>query len=151
MKNGMTPLFTFDEMERWFDHFQSKAEDKMLVFLQAGGEKFIEVARWSGSYKDQTGNLRSSIGYIIAKDGEVVKENFVESDKGTDKTTGKYKGRRLAEEVSLSYTGGYVLVGVAGMEYAAAVEAKGYEVVSGANAQCEKYLRDTLKSVFSKI
>ena len=44
MKNGMTPLFTFDEMERWFDHFQSKAEDKMLVFLQAGGEKFIEVA-----------------------------------------------------------------------------------------------------------
>ena len=104
MKNGMTPLFTFDEMERWFDHFQSKAEDKMLVFLQAGGEKFIEVARRSGSYKDQTGNLRSSIGYIIAKDGEVVTENFKEGDKGTDKTTGKYKGRRLAEEVSLSYT-----------------------------------------------
>ena len=123
MKNGMTPLFTFDEMERWFDHFQSKAEDK----------------------------LRSSIGYIIAKDGEVVKENFVESDKGTDKTTGKYKGRRLAEEVSLSHAGGYILVGVAGMEYATAVEAKGYEVISGANAQCEKYLRDTLKSVFSKI
>ena len=70
---------------------------------------------------------------------------------GTDKTTGKYKGRRLAEEVSLSHSGGYVLVGVAGMEYAAAVEAKGYEVVSGANTQCEKYLRDTLKSVFSKI
>ena len=31
------------------------------------------------------------------------------------------------------------------------VEAKGYEVVSGANTQCEKYLRDTLKSVFRKI
>lgn len=42
MKNGMTPLFTFDEMEHWFDHFQSKAEDKMLVFLQAGGEKFTK-------------------------------------------------------------------------------------------------------------
>ena len=39
----MTPLFTFDEMERWFEHFQSKAEDKMLVFLQAGGEKFVGV------------------------------------------------------------------------------------------------------------
>ena len=88
---------------------------------------------------------------IIAKNGEVVAENFTESEKGTDKTTGKYKGRRLAEEVSLSHSGGYVLVGVAGMEYAAAVEAKGYEVVSGANTQCEKYLRDTLKSVFRKI
>lgn len=151
MKNGMTPLFTTSQLDRWFEHFQSKAEDKMLVFLQAGGEKFIEVARRSGSYKDQTGNLRSSIGYIIAKDGEVVKENFVESDKGSDKTTGKHKGRRLAEEVSLSHAGGYILVGVAGMEYAAAVEAKGYEVISGANTQCEKYLRDTLKSVFSKI
>lgn len=81
MRNGMTPLFTFDEMERWFEHFQSKAEDKMLVFLQAGGEKFIEVARRSGSYKDQTGNLRSSIGYIIAKNGKVVAENFTESEK----------------------------------------------------------------------
>ena len=149
MRNGMTPLFDQQSLERWLNHFQRKAEDKMLVFLQAGGEKFIEVARRSGSYKDQTGNLRSSIGYIIAKDGEVVTENFKESDKGTDKTTGKYKGRRLA--VSLSHTGGYVLVGVAGMEYAAAVEAKGYEVVSGANTQCEKYLRDTLKSIFSKI
>ena len=148
MRNGMTPLFDQQSLERWLNHFQRKAEDKMLVFLQAGGEKFIEVARRSGSYKDQTGNLRSSIGYIIAKDGEVVTENFKESDKGTDKTTGKYKGRRLAEEVSLSHT---VLVGVAGMEYAAAVEAKGYEVVSGANTQCEKYLRDTLKSIFSKI
>ena len=75
----------------------------MLVFLQAGGEKFIEVARRSGSYKDQTGNLRSSIGYIIAKDGEVVTENLKESDKGTDKTTGKYKGRRLARSLSFSY------------------------------------------------
>ena len=151
MRNGMTPLFDQKSLERWFEQFQSKAEYKTLVLLQAGGEKFIEVARRSGSYKDQTGNLRSSIGYIIAKDGEVVKENFKESDKGTDKTTGKYKGRRLAEEVSLSHTGGYILVGVAGMEYSAAVEAKGYEVISGANTQCEKYLRDTLKSVFSKI
>ena len=151
MRNGMTPLFDQKSLERWFEQFQSKAEYKTLVLLQAGGEKFIEVARRSGSYKDQTGNLRSSIGYIIAKDGEVVKENFKESDKGTDKTTGKYKGRRLAEEVSLSHSGGYVLVGVAGMEYAASVEAKGYEVVSGANTQCEKYLRDTLKSVFRKI
>lgn len=151
MKAGLTPLFTTSQLDRWFEHFQSKAEDKMLVLLQAGGEKFIQVARRSGSYKDQTGNLRSSIGYVIAKDGKVVAENFKESDKGSDKSTGKFKGNRLAVEVSLSHKGGYVLVGVAGMEYAAAVEAKGYEVVSGANTQCEKYLKDTLKSVFKKI
>lgn len=151
MKSGLTPLFSSKEVERWMERFQKKAEDKMIILLQAGGEKFIEVARSSGSYKDQTGNLRSSIGYVIAKDGEIVKENFKESDKGTDKTTGKYKGRRIAEEISLSYSGGYVLVGVAGMEYAAAVEARGYEVVSGANTQCEKYLKATLKDIFKKM
>lgn len=151
MKAGLTPLFTTSQIDRWFEHFQSKAEDKMLVLLQAGGEKFIQVARRSGSYKDQTGNLRSSIGYLIAKDGKVVAENFKESDKGSDKSTGKFKGNRLAVEVSLSHKGGYVLVGVAGMEYAAAVEAKGYEVVSGANTQCEKYLKEVVKSIFKKI
>lgn len=151
MKAGLTPLFTTSQIDRWFEHFQSKAEDKMLVLLQAGGEKFIQVARRSGSYKDQTGNLRSSIGYVIAKDGKVVAENFKESDKGSDKSTGKFKGNRLAVEVSLSHKGGYVLVGVAGMEYAAAVEAKGYEVVSGANTQCEKYLKEVVKSIFKKI
>lgn len=72
----MTPLFDQHSLERWFDHFQSKAENKILVLLQAGGEKFIDIARRNGSYKDQTGNLRSSIGYIIAKNGEVIAENF---------------------------------------------------------------------------
>ena len=48
MRNGMTPLFDQQSLERWLNHFQRKAEDKMLVFLQAGGEKFIEVARRSG-------------------------------------------------------------------------------------------------------
>lgn len=151
MKKGMTPLFTNKQVERWFDRFQSKAEDKMLILLQAGGEKFIEIARKSGSYKDQTGNLRSSIGYVVAKDGKAVIENFKESDKGSDKVTGRFKGRRLAIDVSLSYPEGYVLVGVAGMEYAAAVEARGYEVASGANMQCEKYLKEAVKSIFKKI
>ena len=121
MKNGMTPLFDQQSLERWFDHFQNRAEERMLKLLQGAGEKFVEVARKSASFDDHSGNLRSSIGYVIAKDGEVLTENFQESDKGTDKITGKYKGHRLAKEVSLSHTGGYVLVGVAGMEYAAAV------------------------------
>lgn len=90
----MTPLFTFDEMERWFEHFQSKAEDKMLVFLQAGGEKFIEVARRSGSYKDQTGNLRSSIGYIIAK-----------TEKWLQRTLPKVKKELIRQPVSIKGVG----------------------------------------------
>lgn len=85
MKNGMTPLFDQQSLERWFDHFQNRAEERMLKLLQGAGEKFVEVARKSASFDDHSGNLRSSIGYVIAKDGEVLTENFQESDKGTDK------------------------------------------------------------------
>nr|DAJ26547.1 MAG TPA: hypothetical protein [Caudoviricetes sp.]DAX17305.1 MAG TPA: hypothetical protein [Caudoviricetes sp.] len=151
MKSGMTPLFSGDDVKRWFDHFQDRAEEKILKLLMAGGEKFVAIARKSGSYKDQTGNLRSSIGYVIAKDGEVIISNFKESNKGSDKSTGKEKGHRVAEDISLSFSGGYILVGVAGMDYAAAVEAKGYEVVTGANTQCNEYLKKALFSVFKKM
>lgn len=151
MKSGMTPLFSGDDIKRWFDHFQDRAEEKILKLLMAGGEKFVAIARKSGSYDDQTGNLRSSIGYVIAKDGEVIISNFKESNKGSDKSTGKEKGHRVAEDISLSFSGGYILVGVAGMDYAAAVEAKGYEVVTGANTLCNKYLKKALFSVFKKM
>lgn len=151
MKSGMTPLFSGDDIKRWFDHFQDRAEEKILKLLMAGGEKFVAIARKSGSYKDQTGNLRSSIGYVIAKDGEVIIGNFKESNKGSDKSTGKERGHRVAEEISLSFSGGYILVGVAGMDYAAAVEAKGYEVVTGANTLCNEYLKKALHSVFKKM
>ena len=147
----MTPLFSGDDIKRWFDHFQDRAEEKILKLLMAGGEKFVAIARKSGSYDDQTGNLRSSIGYVIAKDGEVIISNFKESNKGSDKSTGKEKGHRVAEDISLSFSGGYILVGVAGMDYAAAVEAKGYEVVTGANTLCNKYLKKALFSVFKKM
>ena len=147
----MTPLFSGDDVERWFDHFQNRAEEKIFKLLSAGGEKFVEIARKKGTYHDQTGNLRSSIGYIIAIDGEVVSENFEESEKGTDKQTGKTKGRRLAEEISLSYPNGYIIVGVAGMDYAVAVEARGCDVVTSGNIQCDEYLRKALKSVFKKL
>lgn len=151
MKNGMTPLFSGDDVERWFDHFQDRAEEKILKLLQVGGEKFVEIARKSGSYNDQTGNLRSSIGYVIAKYGDVIVENFKRSEKGSNGNEGISKGRQLAEEVSLSFPDGYILVGVAGMDYAVAVEARGHEVVTGANTQCNEYLKKALQTVFKRM
>lgn len=151
MKSGLTPLFSGDDVERWFDHLQDRAEEKIFKLLSAGGEEFVKIARTKGSYHDQTGNLRSSIGYIIAIDGEIVSENFKESDKGSDKNTGRVKGRQVAEDISLSYPNGYIIVGVAGMDYAAAVEARGCDVVTSGNIKCNEYLRNALKSVFKKM
>ena len=42
---------------------------KQLSFI---GEECIRIARESGSYNDITGNLRSSIGYVVLVDGKPV-------------------------------------------------------------------------------
>jgi len=147
---GFTPLFSNDDIDRWFDIFKEEAEEKIVILLQAAGEMFVKYARELHTYEDQTGNLRSSIGYVVCKDGESITENFQQSDKGTDKTTGNYRGKQLAETIASSYHSGYVLVGVAGMQYAAAVEAKGYDVVTGACSQAEAWLRKSIQSVFKQ-
>ena len=52
---------------------RTEAIKKALVYnLCAIGEQVLNAARLSNSYKDQTGNLRSSIGYVVAVDGEIV-------------------------------------------------------------------------------
>jgi hypothetical protein len=71
-----------------------------------------------GDYLDQTGNLRSSIGYFIAKDGVIIKGQ------------GTSESRSFASSIIRQYNSGFSLIVVAGMEYAVYVEAKGYNVIS---------------------
>lgn len=151
MKQGLTPLWTDDMVEDFFDRFINRAEEQILKNLQRAGELFVKNARLYGSYKDQTGNLRSSIGYIIIKDGDVLSENFQLSDKGTDRHSGLKQGRKLIKEIAEMYPNGYVLIGVAGMEYAACVEAMGYNVVTGACIQCEEDLKRVSKRIFDRL
>jgi len=147
---GFTPMFSDDEIDQWFDIFKEEAEEQIFIHLAAAGEMFVKYARELHTYEDQTGNLRSSIGYMIVHDGISEFENFQQSDKGSDKEQGLGKGRQLAEAIALSYSSGYVLIGVAGMQYAAAVEAKGYDVVTGACMQAEIWLKKSIQSVFKQ-
>lgn len=151
MKSGMTPLFTGNDIESWFEHFQDRSEEKIFTLLQAAGEKFVEYSRKSGKYMDHTGNLRSSVGYVIIADGQELTTNFEKSAKGTDRTTGEKEGHRLAESVAESYPDGFVLIGVTGMDYAVYVEAmEGKDVISGACIRTEEWLRKALRSTFDR-
>jgi len=89
------------------------------------GEQFVNNARNLRTYEDQTGDLRSSLGYIIAKDGQAVQENM------QGNPNGQAHAKQVAEEVLKESKKGFVLIVVAGMEYAAAVESKGYDVITG--------------------
>nr|DAN51050.1 MAG TPA: putative tail-component [Caudoviricetes sp.] len=149
---SMTPLFSQQDLDSWFDIFQANAEDKMMTLLRRAGEYFVKIARKNGKYIDHTGNLRSSIGYVIVNDGSIVESDFQVSEKGgTDKQTGKREAEKLALGLAETHNKGWVLIGVAGMEYAVHVEAiEGKDVVSGAYIQTEQFLRESIQAVFNK-
>lgn len=100
---------------------------RMLCFL---GEKCVIEARdrsSEASWIDQSGNLRSSIGYVVIYNGKIVNvSNFTPVKGGAD---GSKEGKALAEKLAKNYTRGYALIVVAGMNYAAYVEALENKVV----------------------
>lgn len=152
-KSGLTPLWTKTDIRKIFDKLENKAEDVFINILARTGEEFVKIARLDGNYIDHTGNLRSSIGYVIVKDGNIVERDFRLSHKnGTDKQTGKREGEQLAIEVARLYTKGYVLIGVAGMKYAAFVEAiKNKDVISIAADKADDFIIRESRALFNKL
>lgn len=88
------------------------------------GETCIKIAREKGDYNDITGNLRSSIGYIVLSSGTVKQYGAPEqkSGKSGDGSAGVAAGKKLLEKLKTEYPYGVVLILCAGMEYAAFVE-----------------------------
>lgn len=140
-------MFTESELDVLIDKFKSNAEKRILQLLRDAGEKFIEIARTHGGYNDQTGNLRSSIGYAIVRNGSFVEEDFQITGGGSNPNKGVNKARQLAKKVAVG-TNGYALIGVAGMDYAAAVESMGKDVITGSSQDAEKYLKKAIFETF---
>ena len=151
-KGGLTPMWSDREVERWFDYFVDRAEERIYRLLQRAGEEFVKIARKKGNYKDRTGNLRSSIGYAIVKDGDILTENYEQSTEGTDKQTGVQEAKRLVAELASVYPDGWVLVGVAAMPYAVYVEAiDNLDVISVAADHTEDWIKKQSQTLFDKL
>jgi hypothetical protein len=110
----------------------------MIEALKYVGEAFINKARNLRTYKDRTGNLRSSIGYLIALDGKQLEINLMASGEA------KQMAEETFRETLIRYNKGFVLIGVAGMQYAASLESRGYDVITGSSIQAEKILRNLM-------
>lgn len=151
-KGGLTPMWSDREVERWFDYYVDRAEERIYKLLQRAGEEFVKIARKKGNYQDHTGNLRSSIGYVIVKDGDILTENYELSKDGTDKHTGIREAKRLVSELALVYSDGWVLIGIAAMPYAAYVEAiHNLDVISAATEHTEDWIKKQSRTLFDKL
>ena len=152
-KSGLTPLWKKSDIRKLFDKLGERAEFVIMDLLQRTGEEFVKVARLSGQYDDHTGNLRSSIGYVIVKDGSIAGRNFQVSEQaGTDKQTGKREGEQLAMDLVKTFTKGYVMIGVAGMKYAVFVEAmENKDVLTRAADKADDFIKRHSRLLFNRL
>lgn len=125
--------FNFEDILKNQDAFVQMVEQTLFDILDRTLIEITNLAKNTNTYTDRTKNLRSSIGYVIYRDGVFVKSNFSSDGSGAEGTgeSGTTKGLREANEAAKNFTDGYVCVLVAGMDYAVYVESKGYDVVSG--------------------
>lgn len=118
----------------------------LIQMLNYVGLECVREARTKRRYIDQTGNLRSSTGYCVLYDGVVVHQSGFETVKPTA-TQGAASGKELMNNLIAQNSTGIVLIVVAGMNYAAYVEAKGLNVLDTSEITAKKLIRRILKQL----
>lgn len=114
---------------------------KRFMYL---GEQCVKLARENGDYIDQTGNLRASVGYVLYNHGQIISSNF---GTGSSNMEGAYNAMAVANEAASKHPTGLCLVVVAGMNYAAAVESRGRDVL----ASTEIYAMQTAPKMIEQL
>ena len=146
---GITANFK-GSLDETFKAFLSEVERQIIESLCRVGEEAVKLAKLippERGFHDQTGNLRSSIGYVVLVDGKPVNVAFAAVKGGH---AGVNEGQRLALQVG-SKTEGYALVVVAGMNYAVHVESKGRDVLTSAEKYAEKQIAKELADLVTNV
>lgn len=133
--------FLEKELER-----KEKVIVRTLIYV---GQTCVNEARNNGSYIDQTGNLRSSIGFMVVNNGRVVhKGGFQKVKAGSE---GIKEGTQFIEKILAEHSKGIHLIVVAGMNYSAYVEDMGKNVLTTAELRANEMVPQMLKNLGFKI
>ena len=139
---GIIPQFTQGQINATIDAFESRVIGQFISAYVYMGEEFVNRAKEIKTYKNRTGNLRSSIGYAVIVDGNIYEqESFAEGEALHDT-------QQLIEELRTRW-GGIVLIGFAGMSYAAAVESYNFDVITG-SAPADQSIQNLMESIVRK-
>ena len=139
--NQITPM---SAIQSYMQERIEMNEQLILERLMYAGEACVTEARTAHTYKDQTGNLTSSMGYVVVNNGEIVQiSNFGQGE-------GSTKGESFARELAGKNSKGLVLIVVAGMNYAKYVAAKGYNVLDSSEDLAESLVPQLLNQLYSR-
>lgn len=118
-----------------------------LAFI---GEECVRIARQKGNYNDITGNLRSSIAYVVLRDGETVINGSIEDFRKNIKSevNGIDEGQKLLEKLKTQFPSGLVLIVCAGMNYAYYVEyVHDRDVLASSKLVAESMMKDLKRRI----
>lgn len=101
---------------------------RIIAALNYVGLACVTEARTGHKYMDRSGNLTSSMGYVVIDNGKVANQGGF--DQVLNGSEGKKSGEQFINKLVQENSKGIVLIIVAGMNYAAYVEAKNYNVLS---------------------
>lgn len=146
---GIRMTTPMSQIEKYMQQQLKRQERAVVNTLMYIGERCVNTARERGSYTDQTGNLRSSIGYVVAVDGKIrgVSDFAIVKDGEEGGKTGK----EYAKELIAKYPQGIVLIVVAGRHYARYVAAKGRDVLASAELEAQTLIPKMLKQLETEI
>lgn len=154
IKADFSPIDVLD----LFNAIPDIVSEEIIRALSYLGEQCIARIRDRSakeSWYDQTGNLRSSVGYAVYQDGNIsVESSFNQVKNGSQ---GIKEGKKAIIELAAKYAGNkFTLVILAGMEYAEYVEAmENKDVLAStelwARGEVDRYLQNALKKADARI
>ena len=154
---GVTANIDIRQIRDQLEREVRKNIHRVIASLQYVGETVVNEIRTShiSDWNDRTGNLRSSVGYILSVDGQPMNMSGFERVDGPDreKSTedGSESGRAYAQSLCSLYPKGIALIVVAGMEYAAYVEAMENKVVlAQGEIEARKLVSEMLQELNSR-
>lgn len=143
---GIVALFGNGDVYNPVMVFQQRVEMAFIFLLKALGEMLVKYAKDNHNYQDQTSNLTNSIGYAIVRGKEIL--YYGGSDQpGDGKDAMLAAAMKFAETLSNDIS----LIIVAGMNYAAYVESKGYNVILPAELKAKSELPKEIKKFVDKV
>ncbi len=132
-------------IKNFIDEQIEDATELQLRALDIAGEIAIKNQTLAHKYLNQTGNLSSSIGYLVLFDGRVVGEGGFE--KIEDGSEGVQQGEDFVNSLISQNNKGLALIVVAGMNYSVHVENMALDVLTTAELVAEKTVKQLLKAI----
>lgn len=142
---GLIRQFGDGYITKQVQYFQQQVELAMKLLLQEFGEELVAFAKDTHTYTDRTGNLTNSISYAIVRHKEILYYNEVQREEANAAAL------KVAMKMAESLSDAYSLIVIAGMNYAAFVESRGYNVILPAELKAKQEFTNKVKPLIDRV